>query len=166
VLYFGAVGAVLAFIWLAQGGGAIEPAPGQHENGRGDKRAGGGGAAAAVPAMQSPYNYSYGEQPSQDTTSPDGASVNDNSSSDGTTSSTFSGVTGAGAGAGVAGSGIAPLRGGVGVGGYVQPSAPVAAAITQVTSGGSTYSGGYIPYNPGPYVPATSSAGGGGALRL
>ena len=159
VLYFGAVGAVLAFIWLAQGGGAIDRAPGQHDTGEGGdrKRPGGGGAPPA--GFDSPYSYNMNESPSPDGWNPSGGTT-DNAD---TTSTSSGSVAPSG---GVAGGGIAPLRGGIGVGGVSQPTAPVAAAITAATSGSPTgYSGGYVTY--GPYVPQTASAGGGaGTSRL
>jgi hypothetical protein len=86
VLYFGATAAVLAFIWLAQGGGAIDKAPGQHEGGPGgDKRKPGGGAAPPPPT-ESPYSYGLNESPSPDQANPNGGTT-DNTSTDGQTSS-------------------------------------------------------------------------------
>jgi hypothetical protein len=161
VAYFGATFAILAIIWLAQGGHAIEGAPGQHDLGAGGKKPESGGADMPVPAS-SPYSYNTNEQSSQDVSSPYGGTTDNSTSSDSpasVASSTFSG-------GGIAGGGIRPLGGGIGVGGYVQPSAPVAAAILQ---NAPTYSGSYQPYTPpasSSYVPGTSSAGGGGALRL
>lgn len=158
--YFGAVSAVLVLIWLAQGGHALDDAPQQHSAMPGSAGDSGGGGDS-VAAGKSPYSYTTGEQPSPDSSSPYGGTTDNSSSSD----DPGVGATLQTPGGGVGGSGIRPAGGGIGIGGVTQPSAPVADAITASTSGDGGYTGGYIPLG-GNYVPATSSAGGGGSTRI
>jgi len=90
------------------------------------------------------------------------SSTADASDTSGSNMAVSSSVTGAGAGSGVAGSSLPALRGGIGIGGVVQPSQPVASAIIQNTVV-NPYTGGYQPYSPTPVtVPVSNQFGGQG----
>lgn len=158
LLYFGATAAVLAFIWLAQGGKAIDPAMGQHDGGEGQRRQAGGGGAPP------PYAYGANERPSQDSFSPYGGNTDNGSQPAGdTTGGAVANLSGGGAGAGIAGTGLPALR--PNVGGVAQTSPLVQNTLL---SNATSYSGGYTVYTPpgSSYVPGTSSAGGGGSTRI